>query len=140
MSQGIDVPPVQLKGGRSVELPGLTHGSNPIPTGARVGGLVCSSGIAGKDRASGALPSSEREQVVHAFKNMRDFLVQAGAGLEHVVRVTVHLSRDDLREAVNQAWLTCFPDPQDRPARHTIIHDLPYGMAVQLELIAMVDA
>jgi hypothetical protein len=50
--------------GRSVEIEGLSRGSNPIPMGARVGPLVCSSGLMGADPGTGSgscsrIPASE---------------------------------------------------------------------------------
>jgi 2-iminobutanoate/2-iminopropanoate deaminase len=42
-----------------------------------------------------------------------------------------------VREAVNAEWLACFPDPQDRPARHIVVQDLQHGMWLQLEAIAV---
>jgi 2-iminobutanoate/2-iminopropanoate deaminase len=53
--------------------------------------------------------------------------------------MTVYIKDDSARAAVNQEWLRCFPDPHDRPARHTLVYDLPGGMLVQLEVIAVVS-
>ena len=36
--------------------------------------------------------------------------------------------------------LKCFPDPHDRPARHTLNYDLQHGMLLQLEAVAVVGA
>ena len=41
---------------RSIHVPNIGHKA-PIPLGARVGNVICSSGIAGKDPATGALPA-----------------------------------------------------------------------------------
>ena len=41
---------------RSLHVPNVGHKA-PIPLGARVGNLICSSGIIGKDPANGALPA-----------------------------------------------------------------------------------
>jgi 2-iminobutanoate/2-iminopropanoate deaminase len=70
---------------------------------------------------------------------MRALLAAGGAGLKHLVRMTVYIKDDSARAAVNQEWLRCFPDPHDRPARHTLVYDLPGGMLVQLEVIAVVS-
>jgi 2-iminobutanoate/2-iminopropanoate deaminase len=120
---------------RSLDVPHVGHKA-PIPLGARVGPLICSSGIAGKDPADGSLPQDGALQVAHAFANLRALLAAAGAGLQHVARLTVTLADDALREPVNQHWLACFPDPQDRPARHIVVQPLGHGMRVQLEVLA----
>jgi 2-iminobutanoate/2-iminopropanoate deaminase len=43
------------------------------------------------------------------------------------------------RDAVNAEWLRCFPDPLDRPARHTLMYDLQHGMLLQLEAVAVIE-
>ena len=35
--------------------------------------------------------------------------------------------------------LAAFPDPHDRPARHTILQPLPNGMLMQIEIVAIVQ-
>ena len=122
---------------RSLLVPHVGHKA-PIPLGARVGPLLCSSAIAGKDPADGSLPSDGALQVAHAFANLRSLLAAGGAGLQHVVKLGVTLADDELRDAVNQHWLACFPDADDRPARHISVQPLAHGMRVQLEVLAWV--
>ena len=54
---------------RSLDIPGAGHKA-PIPLGARVGPLICSSDISGKDPATRQLPSDPTLQVRMAFANM----------------------------------------------------------------------
>lgn len=122
---------------RSLQVPHVGHKA-PIPLGARVGPLLCSSAIAGKSPADGSLPADGGTQVVHAFANLRALLAAGGAGLEHVVKLAVTLADDGLRDAVNAQWLACFPDADDRPARHIAVQPLGHGMQVQLEVLAWV--
>jgi 2-iminobutanoate/2-iminopropanoate deaminase len=122
---------------RSLQLPHVGHKA-PIPLGARVGPLLCSSGIAGKDPASGVLPADGATQVEHAFANLRALLAAGGGRLEHVVKLAVTLADDSLRDAINTQWLACFPDAADRPARHIVVQPLGHGMQVQLEVLAWV--
>ena len=124
---------------RSIEVEGVTHGKAPIPMGARVGNTLYSSGIPGVDPATGQLGADAAAQARHAFDNMRALLAGGGAALADVVRMTVYLKDNAAREHVNAEWLKCFPDPHDRPARHTLVHDLQGGMLLQLEVIAIVD-
>jgi 2-iminobutanoate/2-iminopropanoate deaminase len=123
---------------RSIELPNVGHKA-PIPLAARVGNLVCSSGIAGKDPATGQLPADTAAQAANAFATLRAVLAAAGATLDDVLRLTVTVRDDSVRDPVNAQWLACFPDPADRPARHVIVHELQHGMALQLELLAVVQ-
>ncbi|HMN80474.1 MAG TPA: RidA family protein [Burkholderiaceae bacterium] len=124
---------------RSLEIPGVTHGKVPIPSGARVGNLVISGGIMGKDPATDALPPDAASQARFAFQNLRTLLDLGGAKPEDVAKVTVYVKDIGLREHVNVEWLRMFPDPHDRPARHTIVHDLQNGMLLQLECIALIQ-
>ena len=124
---------------RSIEVPGVTHGNVPIPMGARVGNMLFSSGIAGKDPATNKVPADAAEQARFAFQNLRTLLENGGATLEDVGHVTVFVKDDSVRDALNAEWVQCFPDPHDRPARHTLVHDLRGGMLLQLEAIAVIQ-
>lgn len=123
---------------RSLHVPNVGHKA-PIPLGARVGNLICSSGIAGKDPATGALPADAATQAAHAFTNLRALLAVGGASLDDVVRLSISVKDDSVRDAVNAEWLAAFPDPDDRPARHISVHDLQHGMWLQLEVLAVVQ-
>ena len=123
---------------RSLEVAGVSHGGAPIPMGARVGNMIFSSGIMGKDPATDTLPMDGAEQVKFAFQNMRELLAAGGASLDHLARMTVFIKDESVRAAINEEWVKCFPDPHDRPARHTLIYDLRGGMLLQLEIIAVV--
>ena len=92
----------------------------------------------GSPLAGRELPADASEQVRYAFLNMDALLHASGADLGDVGRVTVFLANLALREHVNREWLARFPDPKNRPARHTLVEDLRGGMQVQLEVIAVV--
>ena len=124
---------------RSLEVPGVTHGNAPIPMGARVGNLIYSSGIMGKDPATDKLPEDAASQSKFMFQNLKALLENGGATLDDVVRVSAYVKDNAYREALNAEWLKCFPDPHDRPARHTSVVDLPGGMLLQIEVVAVVQ-
>lgn len=124
---------------RSIEVPGVTHGDTPIPMGARVGNMIFSSGIHGKDPATNKLPAEAAEQAKFAFRNMQTLVTQGGGTLGDIARVTVFIKDNAMRPHVNASWLELFPDPEDRPARHTQVLDLPGTMLVQLEMVAVVQ-
>lgn len=107
--------------------------------GVRVGGLVFSSGIAGKDPATDQVPPDPARQAELMFDNLRTFMERAGGGLEDVAHMTVFVKDDAYREHLNREWLRAFPDPHDRPARHTLRFDLPAGMLLQCEVIAVLE-
>jgi len=124
---------------RSLEVQGVTHGNAPIPMGARVGNLIYSSGIMGKDPATDKLPEDAASQSKFMFQNLQTLLKNGGATLDDVVRVSAYVKDNAYREALNAEWLKCFPDPHDRPARHTSVVDLPGGMLLQIEVVAVVQ-
>ena len=125
---------------RSIRPPGLDHASAPVPAAARVGGLLWSSGISGKNPATGKMAEDAREQVRLAFQNMDAILEAGGASLADLVRLSIYLADDALRPAINEEWLARFPDPEDRPARHITLQDLSHGMKLQLEAIAVLES
>lgn len=125
---------------RSIEVEGVGHGAAPIPMGARVGNVLYSSGIPGVDPQTGKLAEGAAAQAACAFRNMQTLLTNGGATLADVVRMTVYVKDPSAREPVNAEWLRCFPDPHDRPARHTLSYDLQHGMLLQLEVVAVIDA
>jgi 2-iminobutanoate/2-iminopropanoate deaminase len=104
------------------------------------GWATCSSGIPGVDATTGQLGADAAAQARCAFDNLRALLAAGGATLEDVVRMTVYIKDNTAREHVNAHWLVCFPDPHDRPARHTLVYDLPGGMLLQLEVVAVIGA
>jgi 2-iminobutanoate/2-iminopropanoate deaminase len=124
---------------RSIDLPGLDHGRAPIPMGARVGNMIFSSGLMGRDPETGAIPDDAAGQAEQVFRNLRNFLAEGGATLDDVAHVTVFVRDDSVRDALNRAWIACFPIPSDRPARHTLVHALPGSLLIQLEVIAVVQ-
>ena len=124
---------------RSIEVEGVTHGAAPIPMGARVGNMLFSSGLMGKDPATDKLPADGPTQAKFLFQNLRTLLRNGGATLDDVAHVTAFVKDNGQREALNAEWLACFPDPHDRPARHTQVADLQGGMLMQLEIVAVVQ-
>ena len=123
---------------RSLQVPHVGHKA-PIPLGARVGPLICSSAIAGKDPATGALPTDVLAQASNAFANLRALLAAGGATLDDVVKLAVTVADEAARDAVNVQWLAAFPDADDRPARHVTLAPLQHGMRLQLEVTAWVQ-
>ena len=127
-----------LRPPRSINLPGASHNA-PIPAGARVGNILCSSAIPGKDPVTGQLPPGAAAQVSNAFTNLNALLAAGGATLSDVVKLSITIKDNAVRDAINTEWLTCFPDPHDRPARHIVLHDLQHGMWLQLEVMAIIQ-
>lgn len=121
---------------RSIVVPGLAHGGNPIPIASRIGPLIATSGIHGVDPDSGQLSDSTERQVELMFSNLARVLDAAGASLDAVIKLVVTVRAADARSAVNVAWVDCFPDPDARPARQLVVRELGHGMHVQCDALA----
>ena len=119
---------------RSFDIESMTH-RNPIPAVSRVGPLVVSSIIVGRDPQASTVPESIEAQLVNLFHHVGEMLHAAGADWQHVVKMNFYLPSLDLREALNDPWVAHFPDPASRPARHTQVG----GNTAQCDFIAYVD-
>jgi 2-iminobutanoate/2-iminopropanoate deaminase len=104
---------------RSVNLRGHGH-ANPIPAASRIGSLLMSSVISGRDLESGRIPSSVDEQCAHMFRTVRAVVEAEGGTPADIIKMTVWLRDPGNRDALNAEWLSMFPDAGSRPARHAL--------------------
>ncbi len=124
---------------RSITVPGVSHFGAPIPMGARVGNVIWSSGIAGNDPSTDTIPQAPELQARYMFQHVRTLLERGGATLDDVVRMTVYVTEESMRSHVNREWIAAFPDPEDRPARHTLVHPLRGTATMQVDFMAVVQ-
>jgi 2-iminobutanoate/2-iminopropanoate deaminase len=122
---------------RSIEVEGISHGNLPIPVASRVGAFVATGGIGGLDPQTHQLPEDLNEQVRLMFSNLRVIVTAGGASCETILKVTLWVKTADARPLINAEWIKMFPDPASRPARHILNYDLPGGMLVQCEALAI---
>ena len=121
---------------QSIEIEGLSHNA-PIPMACRVGPILATSAIGGKDAATGKLPAEPMEQAFHCFENLKIVLGKAGMDLGDVVKVDVLVTDESLRDVINPVWIACFPDPHQRPARHAHTGPLRGGQLMQIVAMAV---
>ena len=119
-----------------IEIPGLAHNA-PIPMGAKVGNLIFSSAISGRDPETEKLPPDPDEQAEILFQNIRRFMQLAGGTPENIGHMTVFLKDEKYRESINKAWVKMFPDEHNRPARHAVKIEMRGEVLFQVELIAV---
>lgn len=124
---------------RSIEVAGLPH-TNPIPAASRIGPFVVTGSISGKDPQTGQIPAGIEEQCALMFENVRR-LIEAASGMpEDILKVTVWMKDRADRKYLNKHWLTMFPDPESRPARHTFVsRDLVEPILVECEFMAVIS-
>jgi 2-iminobutanoate/2-iminopropanoate deaminase len=124
---------------RSVDVEGARH-VNPIPSACRRGPFVVSGAISGADPASGKVPEDLDAQCRQMFDNVRRVIATAGGSPDDIVKMNVWITDRALRPILNKYWVEMFPDPQSRPARHTIASgDFTPPMQVQCDLLAVID-
>lgn len=119
-----------------VDIPGLSHGA-PIPMGAKIGNIVFSSAISGRDPETGKLPEGPDLQAEALFRNIRTFMKNAGGTPDNIARMTVFLKEEKYRESINKEWVKMFPNEKDRPARHAVTTELRGSVLFQIELVAV---
>ncbi len=123
-----------------LEVPGVSHGNAPIPMGVKVGNMVFSSGVMGQDPETHSLPADDAaRQAELMFQHVKTLVESAGGTTDNIAHMTVFLKDNAYREHINKEWLKMFPNEHDRPARHTLLWDLPGQMLVQCEIVAVLD-
>lgn len=103
---------------QSVHIDGFVH-SNPIPNASRIGNIVASGVILGRDSETDTVPETLEAQCALVFRHMRAIVEAAGGTPDDILKVTVWLRDPSDREALNAEWTRMFPDADARPARHT---------------------
>jgi 2-iminobutanoate/2-iminopropanoate deaminase len=101
---------------QSIYVEGFAHG-NPIPAGCRIGNLLMTGVISGKDAKTGKRPDTLEGQCAAVFKHVREIVEGGGMAVSDIIKMTVWLKDPSDRKAVNAEWTKMFPDPEHRPAR-----------------------
>lgn len=103
---------------RSIDIESFQH-SNPIPGACRIGPLIASSVIVGRNPGETVVPDDVGAQVANLFAHMGEMLRAADASWDDVIKIDFAVPSLDDRAAINGPYLQHFPDPDSRPARHT---------------------
>ncbi|MCE8040156.1 MAG: RidA family protein [Halomonadaceae bacterium] len=122
---------------KSVHSTGFQH-ANPIPAASRVGGLLASGVINGTDPETGELGADLATQCAYMFRHVRSIVEAAGGSTEDILKMTVWLQDRSQRDALNAEWLKMFPDPDSRPARHSIQNPVESKFLIQCDVLAVI--
>jgi 2-iminobutanoate/2-iminopropanoate deaminase len=121
---------------KSIEIASFQH-VNPIPAASRLGPLLMSSVIAPRDAGASTIPDSAEAQYANLFHHIGEILAAAGAGWQHVARITFYAPDAAFRDSCNPIWVEHFPDADARPARHTQV--VAGTKMVTCEFVAYID-
>jgi len=124
-----------------VHIPGGREHKNPVPALIRMGNMVFSASISGEKPVTDEVSPDPAEQISFAFFKLRQAIEAAGGTTGSIARINFYIpesgSRKELTEIINKEWLAMFPDAEDRPVRKVYPMDVPRGLFIQLDFIAV---
>jgi enamine deaminase RidA (YjgF/YER057c/UK114 family) len=119
---------------------GQPRHENPIPNASRIGNVVMSSVIGGTNPGTRELPATLEEQVRNVFAHIRHDITAAGGSPDDILKVTFWVKDPaKQRAALNEEWVRMFPDPEARPARHTLTLPPDSRALVQADFFAVLS-
>jgi len=121
---------------KSIEIEGHGHKA-PLPMACRIGSILATSGVSGKNVETGEMPKDVDEETRHAFINMASVLEAGGLDMGDVVKMTVLVTDESFAASINKYWIQAYPDKARRPARHTLVMPLKGGSRIRLEALAV---
>lgn len=116
---------------------GAFRHANPIPNACRIGNLVMSGVILGRDPITRLMPEGIALQCSNMFAHVKATVEAAGGMTDDIIKMTVWLADRSQRDPLNVEWLKMFPDESSRPARHALAAELDGGALVQCDFVAV---
>ncbi|MEU9058949.1 Rid family hydrolase [Streptomyces sp. NPDC048430] len=110
----------------------------PLSQGIRKGPILQVSGQLPFDPATGAVVGTTvAEQTTQTLRNVTAVLKAAGAGLKDVVMLRAYLADPAHLPELNEAYAAAVGEPF--PARTTVYMQLPPGLLVEIDALAVLD-
>ena len=122
----------------SIHIGGFKH-ANPIPNASRIGNLLMSGVILGRDPVTSEMPPQLEAQCANMFAHMKAIVEAGGGTTDDIIKMTVWLKDRSQRVPVNAEWIKMFPDEHSRPARHSLLMEMEGGTLVQCDFTAVID-
>ena len=122
------------------EIPGVGH-HDPIPMGARIGDLFCTSGIHGVDPTSDdplGVVEGAGPQTAWCLSHIKRMAEAGGGSASDIGHLTLLVQDYADLPAIDAEWVKTFPDPADRPARQIMKLGVAGDTLVQFHMIAEV--
>ncbi len=115
---------------------GMPKQLGPYSHAYRAGNLLFVAGQAGIDLETGAVVGDTfEEQARQAFKNLKTVVEAAGSSMGRVAKTTVFLGDASKFTQLNELFAEYFP--KDPPVRSTPVVQLPRGLLISIEAIAV---
>jgi 2-iminobutanoate/2-iminopropanoate deaminase len=105
----------------------------PYSQGVKTGSRIYVAGQGPMNVATGVMPEGIKAQTIQVLDNIRAILDAGGAGMDDVVKTTVHLADLNLFKEFNEVYATYFKAPY--PVRTTVASGL-LGILVEIDVIA----
>ena len=118
--------------------PNASPAAGPYSQAVRAGNLLFVSGQGPMAHdGSGVVRGTIEEEARLTLENLKHVLVDAGSGLEHVIKTTCFLKDMNNFKPFNEVYATYFKE--NCPARSTIeVARLPLDFQVEIEAIALI--
>lgn len=122
---------------QSIYVDSFPH-ANPTPAACRIGSMLYSAVVYGRCPATQQVPSDMDQQVIFMFEQVRNIVEAAGGSMDDIIKFTLWMQDKSQRDIVNRHWERLFPDPQTRPARHTLDGNFSGNTRIQCDFIAVI--
>lgn len=110
-----------------------------FPGACLKGNILCTGNLSGADGpAVGGGTHAPENQARRAFEQLDDVLEQAKLSHKNVAHMMVWYRDHSFRDVVNGPFVERYPTLGDRPARHSLVRELPDGVGMQMEALAVV--
>ena len=103
---------------KALKVAGLTDPG--VPLGVRIGDVVFSTAIDGRDPGTGELSEDREAQVRQGYANLHALLTDAGGSWSDVLHVYAFLDRLRAQSLMHEVWEEIFPSHGQCPARKAI--------------------
>lgn len=118
----------------SISLEDFSH-VNPVPVASRIGQLVMSGALTGRDPNTSEMPLGIDVQCRNVFARIRELALACGGSTDDILKVTCWVERYRDRDALNREWLAMFPNPASRPARQVHAAQLDGGALIHADVV-----
>jgi len=118
------------------EITSVPAGKGAYSLATKAGGFVYTAGRTARTADGGVAAETVGEQTAYVLDRIRLILKDAGASLEDVVKVTVHLTDMANFKEYDEVYSKIMPGPF--PVRTTVASTLGKGLLVEIDAVAYV--